>query len=291
MLLSPPEVIEMGGYRMAVNYTDNASYKYLVDRGSYEHAEVDLLLKLVKLNDVPLILDVGANYGIYSLATAAALSANRGHGKILAVEPDERASAALNRSIKINGFEGLIILRRCVASDEEGTVTFFENSRSSADNRSHAIGSAAVRIRSSYELPARTLDSLVSEISPAHKGKFVAVMDIQGNEPRALQGLRNTLAHSEGYALFFEHSPALIRSAGLNHECSLETLNELRPERMFEFRGNRLIEHSDMSSVHERARTIDKEGDPTAQGASTDFLFVRGMILPNEMEQQARAPS
>lgn len=278
----------MGGYRMAVDYTDNASYKYLVDRGAYEHAEVTLLLKLLQLNDVPLIIDVGANYGIYTLATAAALRASRRNGKILAVEPDERANSALNRSIKLNGFEDLITLRRCVASDAEGTVTFFENSRSSADNRSHVIGSATVRIRNRYDLPARTLDSLVSEISPAHNGKVVAVMDIQGNEPRAIQGLSATLACSEGYALFFEHSPELIRSAGLDHERSLKNLAGLNPERMFEFQGGRLIEHPDMRSVHERARTIDREGDPTAQGASTDFLFVKGMIFPDETPRKRR---
>jgi hypothetical protein len=62
--------IYIGGYYMILDYRDNASFKYFTDRERYELTEITAFLKAIIYNKGTYVIDVGANYGAFSLAAA-----------------------------------------------------------------------------------------------------------------------------------------------------------------------------------------------------------------------------
>ena len=183
LALSPFSYIEMDGYRMELDFRDNASFKYWSDRRGYEAAVRNVFLSFLANNPGSVAIDLGANYGSYTLA-AAQLKTLGVIDKVIAIEPDARPFAAIKRSLEKNRWIGLVDLYRTIVSDREGSETLFLNSRSSADNRSHKVTSAPIRCSKTEEVPCTTIDHLLDASSTDLTSRFVIKMDIQGNEVR-----------------------------------------------------------------------------------------------------------
>jgi len=275
--MKPFSRVRMGGYVMCLDFRDNASFKYYTDRERYESVEVGAFLSAIARNPGSVIIDVGANYGAFTLAAAAAFGRYDVFEKIIAIEPDGRAFDALKRSIVVNDFESLVLLERYIVSDSEGEAVLFENARSSADNRTHSVSSAPIRVRQPLTVPCTTIDALLQKHSIQFSSKFVVKMDIQGNEFRALSGMEAALRQSAGFLLFFEHCPYLIESAGLLLPTYHEFLRGLGADVMYEITPAGLVPLADFDAFLASVQRVQSAHDRRTEGACADYVFGRSM--------------
>jgi FkbM family methyltransferase len=262
---------------MRLDFMDNASFKYFTDRDRYELEEITAFLGTIARNPGAVVLDVGANYGAFTLAAASALGRLELFERILAVEPDPRAFQALSRSIRLNDFGDWVVACRAIASDTSGQQTLFQNARSSADNRTHAVRTAPIRVRTVSTVRAATLDELLREHGLAAIGRYIAKMDIQGNEFRALKGMAKTLHDARGFVLFLEHFPYLIESAGVDLSEYLNFLRSLEVEAIWEIHNEGITALGDFDAFESRTRDLAQQSERHLQGAGTNMVFVKRM--------------
>jgi len=133
------------------------------------------------------VLDVGANVGIYTL-----LAAKRG-AQVFAVEADPDNAKALRHHVELNGFSDRVTVFEMAATDSAQPLKLYRNPR----NRG---GSSLFGQCDPVQVEGRTLDSL--DLPPLDLCK----MDIEGAEAQALRGMQATLARSPQMKLLVECS-------------------------------------------------------------------------------------
>jgi len=143
-----------------------------------------------------LVLDVGANVGIYTL-----LAAKRG-ARVIAVEADPRNVEMLRRHIHLNGFDDRVSVLHMAASDRDSALTLYRNS----GNCGH---SSLFKGHDPVVVPGKTIDSL--GLPPID----VCKMDIEGAEMMALSGMRNSISRSPNLRLLIEYNPSLGQTNGM----------------------------------------------------------------------------
>ncbi len=145
-----------------------------------------------------LILDVGANAGIYSLAAAAANHTSSVHS----FEPTPAIAAHLADTIQFNGLNSRIRVHQCAVAAESGKahLNFFLGEH--ADNEGMNFVSEQRRNADSLEVTTVSLDDFCAEHG---YGKIdLLKIDVQGNEPQVLAGARQLIARRAVSTLFFE---------------------------------------------------------------------------------------
>lgn len=290
-LLRPLGKIPMDGHPLYLDFQDNASFKYYADRGNYEKTERTAFLRAAAHNPGCIVLDLGAHYGAYSLS-AARLAELHLVEHVVAFEPDARPRACLERSVAASGLERHVTVCPVIVGDEEGTHTLYLNARSSSDNRTHQVTSAPIRVRGETRVRTTTVDRSLEELGLPLTGRFLIKMDIQGNEPRALRGMKQLFEQAEGFAMFFEVGPYLLRSAGSSTKELVELLREAAPEALYEFdeESDSLRPVEDLDALERRFEALD-QADSRAQGACGDFVILRNFHLDRPEPSREEIPA
>ncbi len=268
--------LRINNYQMFLDFSDNACFKYLVDRERYEFAIVSRFLGSIRSNPGAYVIDLGANYGFFTLAAASIAKANSVK-KIIAVEPDVRPYTALNKSITQNQFGDFVSLHQVIASDCSGEETFFVNARSSADNRSHTITTAPIQVQQQYKVPSTTVDALLEELSVPPGSKFIVKLDIQGNEARALKGMEKSLRAASGFMIFFEHCPYLADLAGVDGEEFLEYLRSLAIDEFYEDSPTGFTSLAGFEELAQRFDELATTINSKYNGSCSFFVLCKGI--------------
>lgn len=153
--------------------------------GNFELEEVKYFARLMqKLDDHPIVLDIGANIGVHSLAWA---ETNR-NATIYAFEPSEATTNILSRNIAANALGNRVHPIREAVSDKVGTATFY----SCADNAFSALkDTKRVEVVSSTTVSTTTIDNFV-EKNGLPKVTFIKI-DVEGFETEVVLGGLKTL--------------------------------------------------------------------------------------------------
>jgi len=281
--MQPFRTIRLGGYSMRLDFGDNASFKYFSDRENYEKAELNAFIGCVIRNPAALVIDIGANYGAYTLA-AANLSRYGVASTILAIEPDPRPCAALRASAKLNHFDKYVRVFPNIVSDHNGDETLYINARSSADNRTGVVTTAPISIHATRRVQARTVDQILEESSVDKRKQFIIKMDIQGNEPRALAGMKELIAQCDGFILFFEHCRYLIDSAQCSYNDYLMHLAALEGDEFYRIEKGTLRKlpgraGSGFQLLLKEFEELDRQVETKMQGSGGNFVIVRGLTM------------
>lgn len=157
------------------------------------------------------VLDVGANVGIYTL-----LAAKRG-ARVFAVEADPRNVEVLRRHVRINGFDDRVTIIHMAAAEKKGAVSLYRSRGNSGhSNLFEGVDSVLV--------PSNTIDSLKL---PAID---VCKMDIEGAELMALSGMGETIVKSPNMKTLVEYAKSFGRTDGLMEIISaqFETVYAIR---------------------------------------------------------------
>ena len=156
---------------------------HVLTKGWFEPAQVLYFFNAARKRDCDIFLDIGANFGYYSL-----LAAKTGDfAEIHAVEAHPTTYRHLLAHIAENSLDGLITPYNIAASDKRGEL-FIDDKASG-----QAAVSRGKREGASVSVQAEMLDSLFD-----FSGRNIAIkMDVEGQEILALKGMSRLLSRNK----------------------------------------------------------------------------------------------
>jgi len=134
-------------------------------------------------------LDIGANVGFYSLFAARQVGPS---GRVFAFEPDPMTFESLGRSVRHNGFDWVSCINAAL-SDREAQMPFYTVSDGSAHSLVPEIQSRARRYSGQVQVRVTRLDDLTREGAIDPPRIDLVKIDVEGEEPRTVGGMRATL--------------------------------------------------------------------------------------------------
>jgi len=167
--------------------------------GGYERRHQQLLANLLRPGNV--FFDIGAHVGFYSLLASRRVGSG---GRVVAFEPSPRNVGYLKRHVALNEADNVEIVEAAVSSSN-GLVRFDASGDSSMGQ---------VRDDAGTPVPSVSLDAWADEhdVHPS-----VMKIDVEGHEPRVLQGATRILTESR---------PAIVLSVGPDSVPSCRALLE-----------------------------------------------------------------
>jgi FkbM family methyltransferase len=188
---------EKNDYTITVNYEGCAFIvrpyifsEVIMVSGRWEPYVKDILDKQVKWNDV--IVDVGANIGIYAVPLAKRAS------KVIAFEPHPKTSEILRRNIDANNAHNVILLKK-LAGDSKRKVSY----RLSVDPQESGVVSALDKETDSI-VETECID-LDSALAIEHRIDWLLI-DVEGFELDVLNGAKRLLQKHSPQIIFESHS-------------------------------------------------------------------------------------
>jgi FkbM family methyltransferase len=193
-----------------------------------EQYEPELALLPRFLSPGSVFLDVGANYGIYSLVASRIVG---GKGAVFAFEPAIGNFQTLEKNLRINRCQN-VFAYKCALSNQEGHASLYHDrdpSRYSLVKR-EGVESETVEMC--------TLDRWM-KISGLKRVDFVKI-DTEGADELVLRGAMQTLQIHRPVVLF-EQNPAAARGMGLSPDGTLKLLRTMNYT-VFHYNGKGLQE-------------------------------------------------
>jgi len=137
------------------------------------------------------IVDIGANYGLYSLSLAQVAGPK---GRVWSVEPASQTAAYLRTSVEINALDNVTVIQKAL-SNRPGTARLSVETNSELNSISQAAHSGATE-----EVQLDTLDALAA----GHGWADVDVLklDAEGEEERILEGGADFLRSASPLVMF-----------------------------------------------------------------------------------------
>lgn len=148
----------------------------ILEQGDWFEDEIRFVRKLLQPGNQ--VIDIGANYGVYTLSMARAVGSS---GEVWAFEPATDTASYLADGIAANSFSN-VRLMRCALSDRQGTANFSNNEFSETNALVHE-SSAAVAMEI---VPLDTLDDCMDS-NAWNRVEFVK-MDAEGEEINIING-------------------------------------------------------------------------------------------------------
>jgi FkbM family methyltransferase len=193
-----PVWVELDGFSMLVRPADIDIGGPIARERIYEPHVTQYLR--ARLREGGVFVDVGANIGYFSLLAASLVHAR---GRVIAFEARADNVDLLRRSAERNSF-AQIDLHACAVAERASELAFHASGAVPSNGRIVREEEAASR-----QLPrvrAVALDDVLG-----NAGRIdVVKLDIEGSEPRALEGMRDLIPRHRP-VLLSEFSPELIR--------------------------------------------------------------------------------
>jgi len=196
----------LGRYKLYVDTRDRGFGSHVLLDGFWEIWLTLFCARNVKRGMTA--IDVGANFGYYSLLLAELVGAK---GELIAVEPNPHAADFLRRSIELNGLLGWTRIEKlALGSVISGEASFYspnsepKNALIVAETFQPRAGDGAV-----IRVPITTLDRLSASRS---RVDFIKI-DAEGAEETILEGMSETIARHKPM-LVVEFNPARYADAG-----------------------------------------------------------------------------
>lgn len=164
--------VERAGLRWVLNPADHVQQN-LFWLGQHDRWDISHIKQMLPPN--PVLCDIGANFGYYSVTLAASLKPDC---RIFAFEPHPKTRTRLERHIALNQLGDLITVLPCALSDVAGTVQM--------SLRESNSGAAHISQHGDTEVEVSTLDSICAD-RQFSRLDFVKI-DVEGFETRVLKG-------------------------------------------------------------------------------------------------------
>jgi FkbM family methyltransferase len=170
--------VTLGDFKVLFNQTryDKVTYSVFWDglENGWDAMSLKVWLRLVKRSKI--VLDIGANIGIYSIA---AMKANE-NVSIFSFEPSKEIINILERNLSLNNISMNVI--PVALSNRDGTGTFYDSDVPNAAASLKAIDSSTSS--NSYNVEVKRWDSLCIT-----QTIDLLIMDVERNELEVLEGM------------------------------------------------------------------------------------------------------
>jgi len=210
-----PVLLLVDGLPKIVIYpADGHSLDALFSRYYQDRRAVQLFRQALGPGDV--VLDIGANIGYWSLIAAKAVGPE---GVVYAFEPAPDNFTALETNVRLNGYRNIVPVQRAVGS-ARGPATLLLMDHGGA---SHGLyPHPRIAVKGTAQVESATIDEFLDGRT-AH----VIKIDIEGGEPRALEGMKKTICGSDRCVLISELHPTMLAQAGFTAKAYLRQLRDL----------------------------------------------------------------
>ena len=139
-----------------------------------------------------LVIDIGANTGLYAFIAASAARRNR----VIAFEPEQNSLDILRRNIKLNRFGWRIQVAPVALSNRIGQSNLY------IPARTHGLVETSSSLESSFKpahsevisIPTTTLDAFLSGFFWRRSRVALIKIDVEGHETSVLEGCARTVA-------------------------------------------------------------------------------------------------
>ncbi|MFN5119692.1 MAG: FkbM family methyltransferase, partial [Cyanobacteriota bacterium] len=180
----------------------------LKEQNDWFEDEIRFVRLLLKPGDTA--VDIGANYGIFTLAMAAAVGES---GKVFTFEPASSTTAYLRESLRINNYQQ-VHLTQCALSNQSGKAQLAIGEHCELN----ALSEEAIP-GSTEEVSLTTLDQFLAEHGQhTHSIDFIKI-DAEGHEIPILDGTRKLLK---------EQSPLIQYEIKAGHEINFDLVEAFR---------------------------------------------------------------
>ena len=195
--------------KIIVNAKDRCVCRSIRVTGYWEKKNTRILMNLVKPGQT--ILEVGANYGYYTLNFAKQL---KGKGKIISYEANPAVFKYLEQSVKLNRDEELIRLMPFAASDKKSETFLVYDLANIGGGQIVTPGSPEFDQckASQYCLPVKS--TLIDEDLKDIPHIDLIKIDAEGSEIRALKGAENLIDRSPDLIIVMEWAPEALKKFG-----------------------------------------------------------------------------
>lgn len=206
------------GQRMVVHLHDEGIARQLLIKGIYEEEETHFFQQWLKPGMA--VLDVGANFGYFTLLAAQAVGPS---GMVLAFEPEPANFALLEQNIALNGHAHVRAFALAL-SDREGSVALFKDPANLGNPSfsEHNVPASGDEV----EVPTTRLDALLAREAGMPARFDFLKMDVQGAKALVLAGAKALLARDRPW-LLIEVWPKGLRNMGADPKALLEELESL----------------------------------------------------------------
>lgn len=188
----------------------------LLQQGEYEPHMTETLENILKPSGV--FVDIGANEGYFSILAGRIVGST---GRIIAVEPQERAALILAENIKLNALSNVTVVRAAV-SDRVGQASL----HLSPDTNT---GSTSLIQTTRYRLPTEAVQTAtLSELFERYRIEVADLVkvDIEGFEYEAILGSPNIFRERRVRYLALELHPPLLERKGVEANAIMKFLAE-----------------------------------------------------------------
>ncbi len=237
-----------GGMRLEIQADDY--FQWMMTWGYYAPEFWPLFARYLREGDV--FMDIGAQIGYFSLMARYLVGEK---GLVIAVEPDPRAAAILERNIRRNSGGNIILVPKALA-DKEGTVELGLTLQMGWSTVSRDPCGATIQNR--ITVPTSTLDSIAREHAAGRTIRCVKI-DVEGLEHKVLAGAEGILKDGRTVFIveiksvrlkenggsardvtgrFLDHGYRLYRIAAKHRFFGLADREELEPIRGTEVLGD-----------------------------------------------------
>lgn len=178
--------------------------------------EYDEMLEFVDLALRPgeTFVDIGANFGIYSLLASRKVGAR---GSVHAIEPTPSLCILLRENARANLLKNIDVIQAAFG-DHAGAA--FLNLH--ADSGRSSLRDMASEVVGRIEVAVKTLDEAI----PDRQSIAMIKMDVEGYEPHVLSGGRQRIQRDHPVILF-ENNPGALKEAGSSTFALVGMLAEL----------------------------------------------------------------
>ncbi|MBD0285159.1 MAG: FkbM family methyltransferase [Flavisolibacter sp.] len=189
-------------YKMYVNTKDLGIAPHLMLEGYWESWLTQLLAKIIRPGFV--CLDVGANFGYYSLIMSELCGPE---GKTIAFEPNPHICELLRYTEFLHGWNFDVMQAALSDKKGEATLTVTERHFGGATIKPNEL----IPGRSQITVPTLSVDELVKEKDLERVD--VIKMDVEGVEPLVFAGMHETISNNPNIHIIMEYSPSIYDDA------------------------------------------------------------------------------
>lgn len=208
------KIINVFDFQMIIDTVDVGVSRSLDTYKMYENDDIEMVKKEIDKNST--MIDIGAHIGLYTLIFSKFLD----NGKIISFEPSSHNYSILEKNIKLNNCNNVILNKNAVYS-KNMEVDLHVNNYNTGDNRIYYPGIK----RQIEKVSAITIDTYLMNNEYINNISFIKI-DTQGVELAVLQGCEKTLLKYHPKILF-EYWPRGLKEYGSTEEELLNFLINL----------------------------------------------------------------
>jgi len=204
--------VMVGDFIMGIPSDEWGLGMYLSLNGHFEKGSEVVFQSLLSSDMV--VLDIGANLGIYTLY---ALQAGC---EVYSFEPTPATFDILKKNVKVNGFENsnkLQLINKAV-SDKNGTVDFYIKQGICGQNS---------LFKGTDTLDSIAVETIIADDYLKELDKVdIIKIDVEGAEYYAMLGLKNIITRSPEIKILIEFSPENMKNTNLPPKILLDLIKE-----------------------------------------------------------------